>query len=289
MEIVLIVYLAVLGLCFGSFINALNWRLHAQAEREGRGAKKAPKREPTSAELSMVKGRSMCSHCHHPLAPKDLVPLFSWLWLRGKCRYCKHRIEDSPLIELFLPVLFVVSYLCWPYDFTAQGIFLLICWLVALVGLLALLAYDLRWMLLPNKIVFPLIGLGVVQVLVRWLVFDEGIASIGQALISVAIAGGIFYVLFHLSDGSWIGGGDVKLGYALGLLIGSGTLAGLMLFIASVLGILASLPGMLQRKLSVKSRIPFGPCLIVATIIVVLFGQSLLDAYWQLLDGLYGV
>jgi len=283
----IIAYLVVLGLCFGSFINALNWRLHTQAAR--REPAKRAKHDLTSAQLSMVKGRSMCSHCHHPLATKDLVPLFSWLWLRGKCRYCKHPIEDSPLIELALPLLFVASYVWWPYDFTAQGIFLLVCWLLALIALMALLAYDLRWMLLPNKIVFPLIGLGVVQVLGQLLFFDAGSSYLVQVLLSVAVAGGIFYVLFQLSDGKWIGGGDVKLGYALGLFIGSATQACLMLFIASLLGIVAALPGMLQHKLSVKSRIPFGPCLIVATIIVILFGQSLLDGYWQALDSLYGV
>lgn len=178
-----------------------------------------------------------------------------------------------------MAVLYVASYLFWPFGFDHKGIFLLVCWLVALVGLMALLIYDLRWMLLPNKIVFPLIALGVLQVLTVAIIFDGGIKYVVGAVVSAAIAGGIFYVLFQVSKGQWIGGGDVKLGYALGLLLAAPNLAFLMIFVASLLGILVAIPGLLTKKLAASSKIPFGPYLIAATVLVMLFGQSLVDWY----------
>lgn len=271
----IIAELVILGLCFGSFVNALVWRLYEQ----GLPAKQ---RAAKLKDLSITKGRSMCPSCKHTLAAKDLIPVFSWLQLRGRCRYCKQPIGwQYPAVEAATAVLFVLSYVFWPYAFDGQGIFLLVCWLVALVGLMALIVYDARWMLLPNKIVFPLIALGVVQVVVSAAFFDGGIRSVVNALAAVVVAGGIFYALFQLSDGKWIGGGDVKLGYAIGLFLGSPMLAFLMLFTASLLGISASLPSLITKKMSVGSRIPFGPFLILATMIVMLFGTAVVEWYKQ--------
>lgn len=269
----IIAEMVILGLCFGSFVNALVWRLYEQ----GLPAKQ---RAANLKELSITKGRSMCPNCKHTLAAKDLIPVFSWLQLRGRCRYCKRPIGwQYPAVEVATAVLFVLSYVFWPYAFDGQGIFLLVCWLVAIVGLMALLVYDARWMLLPNKIVFPLIGLGVVQTTVNAVFFDGGIRSVIDALAAVVVAGGIFYILFQLSRGKWIGGGDVKLGYAIGLFLGSPMLAFLMLFTASLLGISASLPSLITKRMSVGSRIPFGPFLIVATMIVMLFGTAVIEWY----------
>lgn len=265
--------LIILGLCLGSFTGALVWRLHEQSLP-------AKKRAATAEELSITKGRSMCPHCQHTLGVKDLIPLVSWVWLRGRCRYCRQPIGwQEPLLEISMATLFIVSYLFWPFPFDNHGIFLFVCWLLAVVGLVALFVYDLRWMLLPNKIVFPLIGLGVVQTAVVAALFDGGIHYVLSAAAGLAVAGGIFYVLFQLSKGKWIGGGDVKLGYAIGLLLGSPSQAFLMLFVASLLGVVASLPGIFTKKLAATSRIPFGPFLIIATIIVMLFGASIINWY----------
>lgn len=267
--------LIILGLCFGSFTGALVWRLHEQSLSP-------KKRVATAKELSITKGRSMCPHCKHALGVTDLIPLVSWLMLRGRCRYCKQSIGRQELyLEVAMPIMFVISYLWWPFAYDGRGIFLLISWLIAIVGLVALFVYDLRWMLLPNKIVYPLIGLGMVQMVVVTVLFDGGWNYLFGSLAGMAVAGGIFYVLFQVSDGKWIGGGDVKLGYALGLLLASPTLAFLMLFTASVLGVIAAIPGLLTKKLAATSRIPFGPFLIIATVIVMLFGTATISWYKQ--------
>lgn len=271
----IIVILVVLGLAFGSFVNALVWRMYQQSLPK-------KKRAASDAELSISSGRSMCPHCKHTLAWYDLLPVLSWLFVAGKCRYCKKPISPQyPVVELVTAVLFVTSYVFWLQDLSTiiiqQSIFIL--WLAAIVGFVALTVYDLRWMLLPNRVVYPLIGIGVAVSLLRLWNADSIAASAVSSILGLMVAGGIFYVVFQISNGTWIGGGDVKLGFALGLLLGSPLLAFLMLFLASCIGLIAALPGMIRHKSTSGSKIPFGPCLIGATIIAMLFGQSMIDWY----------
>src|SRR5580700_9634934 len=119
----IIVVLAVLGLCLGSFVNALVWRLHEQSNPKQKTKNKKQKAKQLSAnELSILRGRSMCPDCHHQLAAKDLVPVISWLDLRGKCRYCHRPISiQYPLVELATAGLFVFSYFFWPLAFNGVG------------------------------------------------------------------------------------------------------------------------------------------------------------------------
>ncbi len=266
--------LLLLGLCFGSFVNALVWRLHQQSLPVKKQAAK-PK------DLSISTGRSMCPRCKHTLSALDLLPVISWLALKGRCRYCRESIGwQYPLVEITTAALFILSYVVWPLGLeTTVGVFVFAIWLVAIVIFMALIVYDVRWMLLPNKLVFPLIGLSVFKVLIVATFFGGGGGHIVSSVLAAAIAGGIFFVLYQLSQGKWIGGGDVKLGYALGFLMAKPELAFLMLFLASLLGLLASLPGLVTKKMVMTSKLPFGPYLIVATIVVVLFGQRLIDWY----------
>lgn len=255
----IIVMLGALGLIFGSFVNALVWRLH-----EGK---------------DWLRDRSECTHCHHKLTAKDLVPVFSYLYLRGKCRYCHKKIEDSPWIELGTMALFLVSYFLWPVAFQGAGLFQFVMWLIMSVGLMALVAFDLKWYILPNKIVFPLIGLAVIQELVVAFVFHGGLHEIIGALAGVVIIAGLFYLIFQASKGTWIGGGDVKLGIMLGLLAGGPLNSLLLLFVASVCGIIISIPMVIAGKANRKTQLPFGPFLILGLVVVQLFGTPIIDWY----------
>jgi leader peptidase (prepilin peptidase)/N-methyltransferase len=295
MIVLILVTLVVFGLIFGSFANALVWRLHGQedlldrlADLQAKKRSKATDKEIASLKdeletLSMSKGRSMCSKCRHPLAPKDLVPLFSWVWLRGKCRYCRQPIVDPPLLEIGLPVAFVVSFVFWPMALSGYGLLAFLLWLVFLVAFAALTLYDIRWFLLPDKIVWSMVALATLQVLLHTLVFGGGMTVLVTAFWGVVTASGIFFSLYQVSKGEWIGFGDVKLGIVLGLLVG-GPAQGLMLiFIASMLGTLASLPLLVRRKVKRTSIIPFGPFLMAAAFILVLFGQRLVDRFTTLM------
>lgn len=266
------VILALFGLCLGSFVNALVWRIHEQAKPRNM-------RVASDTELSIATGRSMCPHCKHTLAPVDLVPFFSWLILRGKCRYCRHNIDDTPITELVLPLLFIVSYIFWPLGFAASGMVLFGVWLVLLVMMTALVLYDFRWMLLPDRIVFPFTALALIFASVQGLYLGGGVGTLMGVGASVLIAGGLFYILFQISGGKWIGGGDVKLGYGLGLVLMSPAKATLMLFAASMLGLLATLPFIVVGRARAGSRIPFGPFLILGTIFVFLLGTSVIHWY----------
>jgi prepilin signal peptidase PulO-like enzyme (type II secretory pathway) len=273
--IMIVAILAILGLIFGSFINALVWRMHEQAKLSGKKSKAAQKRRD---ELSMVKGRSMCPHCGHELAAKDLVPVLSWVLLRGKCRYCGKPIPDSPWVEVVTGLLFAISYVSWPYELHGVGLFRFVCWLVFIVGFVALAVYDLRWYLLPDKMVFPLTGLAIVDVVIVSLWTHE-YSMLLNAAAGAAVIFGLFWIIYQVSKGSWIGGGDVKLGIVLGLLAGTPFRALTVIFFASLIGTLASIPQLTKGKDGLNMRIPFGPALLLATIIVVLYGDHIANWY----------
>lgn len=250
------------GLLLGSFVNALVWRLHEKKD--------------------WVSDRSECPHCHHKLGALDLVPVLSWLFLGGKCRYCRKPIPDSPVVELVIPALFVLSYLFWPEPFSGAGLFAFVCWLGFLVGFVALAVYDLKWFLLPNAIVFPLIGLTGVLVAGRLVLGGGWQQALGSA-IGALVIWGTFYLIFRISKGAWIGFGDVKLAVVLGALAGGALQSLVLLFIASTIGTVAALPLVLAGKANRKSHLPFGPMLIAATVIVVLFGSAMIDWYSDLM------
>ncbi|HUD07064.1 MAG TPA: prepilin peptidase [Candidatus Saccharimonadales bacterium] len=262
--------LVVLGLIFGSFVNALVWRLH-KSER-----KKKP-------ELSIVSGRSVCPKCGHKLSTSDLVPVLSWFLLGGKCRYCHKPISvQYPVVELLTATVFVLSYASWPHSFNNQGVFLFILWLIFLVGFMALSLYDFLYKLLPNKIVMPLILLAIIEVIFRLSTSSHRIGYLGSELWGLVLTLGLFYGIYYVSSGKWIGGGDVKLSAILGLLLGGPALSILMIFFASILGSLSSLPPLMSGKLKRNSVIPFGPFLIISTIICYLYGVHIIDWYKNL-------
>ncbi len=276
----IIALLFFLGLCIGSFVCASVWRMHEQMDLADK--KKLSKSEQQyQKDLSIAKGRSMCGHCHHELSAKDLLPLFSWLYLKGRCRYCKHSIgATEPLVELATAVLFVISYLAWPEDVsTAQGVFGLVSWLTVLSGFVGLTIFDIKWFLLPDKLVLPLTILGTVIVLANGFVFGEGLGYVANSVTGGALIAGVFYGLFQYSKGNWIGGGDVKIAFLLGLIAGSPLKAVFVIFFASVIGSIIAIPLLVTGKATKTSHIPFGPMLLLSTAIVVLFSGAIIRAY----------
>ena len=294
--LMVLVVVLILGLCFGSFVNALVWRLHQQETfREEIDVLMIKKNSPaTTVKITKLKqqisdrsistGRSMCTDCEHTLAWYDLLPLISWLSVGGKCRYCRKPISRQyPIVELLTAALFIASYSFWPKGFTTVGTFDFSIWIVALTVFMALAVYDFRWMILPNRLVYPLIGIAAFQRLAESFVFHAGVQALVNSLIASLIGGGIFYILYQISNGNWIGGGDVKLGYALGFFVGTPLQAILLLMLASAVGILAALPTVLTGRFKRNLQIPFGPCLLIACVILVLFGKSVVNWYTNLL------
>ncbi len=256
--------LGVLGLAFGSFINAFVWRLHT-----GR---------------NWVSERSECPQCGHELAAVDLVPVLSWLWLKGRCRYCAKPITwQYPAVELLTAGLYILSYLHWPngLDSTSGQISFAI-WLISIIGLVSIAVYDLRWFIIPDQVVYSLIYLAIAKVALNAILFGGGPLLVKDAVVGLLIGGGLFYAIFQFSDGRWIGGGDVKLGIFFGILLGARD-AFIAVYVAAVAGAVVMSVLLLTKKVTRKTKIPFGPFLILGILIAGLYGSVLWGWYSQLL------
>lgn len=294
----IVITLVFLGLALGSFVNALVWRLHEQdsigrqnaaSTSSGQAKRKTAKSTVKTkiAQLSILRGRSVCTHCRHQLAARDLVPVLSWLSLKGKCRYCRKPISAQyPVVEVLTAALLAFSYAYWPYFQTASlvgaentGIILFGFWVLILPVLLGLAFYDLKWMELPDKLNTVLVSLVLLQIASLIIFAGGGFELLLTAALGALVLAGFFYILFQVSQGRWIGGGDVKLGVGLGLLAGSIAQSLLLLFVASSIGTIISLVLLAGNKVSRKTQVPFGPFLITGAIIVHIFGASFLEWY----------
>jgi prepilin signal peptidase PulO-like enzyme (type II secretory pathway) len=194
-----LVAIAVLGLLIGSFCNALIWRIHEKK--------------------SIARGRSMCPDCKHELGPLDLVPVLSWLLLGAKCRYCHKPISAQyPAVELLVAALFAVIYHSLVPVTTLDWVHI-VFWLVMAAGLVVLAVYDLRWMLLPDVVLLPMIVVAAMWCIIAAAATHSWSPIIGSGLAALA-AGGSFYMLAAVSKGRWMGGGDIKLVFLMGLLLG---------------------------------------------------------------------
>ncbi len=241
----------------GSFANAVVWRLHAHRD--------------------FVTERSECEHCHHVLGATDLVPIFSWLWLRGRCRYCHTKLSVQHfLVELLSGLLFAASYLWWPVALLTGVQWLSFgFWLIFVVGIVMLFLYDLHWQLLPDKIVFTLIWLAVAYTLICqvWL-GKEGIAAIADAGGGIAVFSGFFGFLYLVSKGRWLGLGDVKLGVFMGIVLGS-QLSLIALLGSYYIAALIIVPLMVAGKVHRRSKVAFGPFLLMSFVLSFFFGQHI--------------
>ncbi len=283
----------VIGLALGSFVNALVWRLRQQGQREeGRGKSKKSKQSAshpsnltpqtsnlTSEDYSILHGRSMCPDCHHQLAWYDLLPVVSWLMLKGKCRYCQKPISiQYPLVELLVAASAVLSLALWPFALATTAEWLLfVVWMVILTLLVAMAAYDLKWMILPSKLVYSF-GLATVCFVVTSVVVRHDFIPLTRGVLASLCLGGFFWLTYQASKGAWIGGGDVRLGFFMGLLLGPAKTF-LAVTIASYIGLAVVVLLSLRKKYKAKMKIPFGPLLIVGTYLAFLFGQNLIEAY----------
>jgi len=220
-----------------------------------------------------LQDRSECLHCHHQLAWYDLIPVVSWVSLGGKCRYCRKPIGVAEiLLEVGLAMVFIGSYLLWPYALDSMmHIVGFAVWLIACVVMAILFVYDAKWSLLPFAINVALIGVGMVFQVI--MVLSGAPLDIWSLVGGIVLLGGL-YLMFSLFG--WVGMGDGILGVGLALLLGKWQYAFLALFIANLLGCFMLIPLYARRELHRHARIPFGPFMILGALIVMLFGSWLL-------------
>jgi leader peptidase (prepilin peptidase)/N-methyltransferase len=250
---------ALFGLLMGSAINAMVWRLYV-----GR---------------SWVRGRSVCPECEHVLAPKDLVPVVSFVMLGGKCRYCGAPIKDHPIVELVTGLAFGVSGYVFAssVDLNAvQAAF----WAVMLVMLIVLAVYDRRWLILPDKVMLPLIVVAFTYDVVV-SVASHSPQILAGYLAAAVLAGGAFYAIVFFSRGRAMGGGDIKLAFAMGLILGPSSTA-VALLLAFNAAALVGIGLIAMKRRSRKDQIPFGPFLVGGTVVAFLFGGAIVEWYLHL-------
>ena len=267
-----VLFVSVLGVIVGSFLNVVIYRLH------------------TNKSLS---GRSHCLSCGATLKPYDLIPVVSYLWLRGRCRACG--CSFSPryvLVEAMTGVLFVLGFL-----FSSSLIDFLIFCLVTIV-LVIIAVYDYYHLIIPDKLVMWLVGIAFTFLSYQFFFAEMKLVEIVYAFLAAFFAAGFFAGLWIVSKGRWIGLGDAKLVFPLCLLLSYKIVFSfvvLSFWIGAVVSLL--LLGILWVKkkrgkprlrfskdsLTIKSEIPFAPFIIASFFIVYLFGVNVLDITAQFL------
>lgn len=249
MEVVYTVFALLFGLVFGSFFNVVGLRV--------------PKKE------SIVTPPSHCTSCNRQLTALDLIPVLSYLFLRGKCRRCGAKISPIYMVtELVTGLLF--AFAVWKLGITFE-----MAVAILFISLLAIIVVsDIAYMLIPDKVLLfflPFIVLGrVFSPLEPWW----------DSILGAVVGFGVLLLIAVISKGG-MGGGDIKLFFLIGLVLG--TIPTLMtLFFASVIGMIV---GIIVLKVSGKGRktpVPFGPSIAAAAIIVYFYGEVIITWYMGL-------
>lgn len=236
----------IVGLMLGSFLSVLLVRWPA-----------SPAGGPRWHGVAL--GRSQCPHCTHALAWYDLIPLVSWMWLRGACRYCSVRLSSLyPALELTMGIVFGV----YAYQYGIVSLWSVFD-LAILFALVALFFFDLTYQLLPDAILFPLIGIIGLSILGQL-----PSALIGAFLMAIVLAGGLL-ALYLGSRGRWIGLGDVKFAFMIGLLFGY-PMALTVTMVAIWVGALVGVSLIVLKKATMKTAVPFGAFWAIVAIVAIL-------------------
>lgn len=288
-DIYIAVVLGVLGATLGSYAGALVWRLRARhlqlakAENAKVDAKELKRLKPLT-QANGLKDRSIDLDTGKQLKWYDMIPVFSYIFLRGKSRYSGKPIGKGEfLIEAGLAAFFVISFLFWPHGMGAGlEIAQFAVWLASGVGLAVLFSYDARWFMLPLGVNALVIALGAVYAFMHIIASPDYIHASISLVASILILSGLYWLLYTVSRGKWVGDGDIVLGLGLALLLADWQLAFLALFAANLIGTLIVLPPLLLGKMKRGAHVPFGPLLIAGAVVAQIFGPGLIDAYFSL-------
>lgn len=248
----------VFGLIVGSFLNCVIYRLEQNK--------------------SFLKGRSYCPHCRNELLWLDLIPVLSFLFLRGKCRYCQKSISlQYPLVEIATGILFLLFFLTVGANYATLYFLLISCFLIIIF------VFDLKHYIIPDKVIYPAIIASGIWYLVsgiflnfytRYEILNTIYSAFGAAL--------FFSAIVLVSRGRWMGIGDIKLAFLMGLILGWPNILA-ALFLAFFTGAVIGVGLIAANRKTLKSEVPFGPFLVAGTVVALFFGQNIIDWYSNLL------
>ena len=288
-DVLIYIALGLFGAALGSFAAASVWRLRArQLVADKKAGEEYDKKEYKRLKKIIAKpldDHSQCLHCSYKLKWYDMIPVVSWLALRGKCRNCRQPIGWFEfLMEIGVAAFFILSYAFWPGGIaTGYEMAHFALWLIAGVIMSILFAYDVKWFLLPDKLNLALAIVGLAIVGVRIAETGDVTGTLLSALAGVAILSGLYAVLYFVSKGRWIGFGDVKLNIGLALILVDWQLALTALFLANFIGCLVVIPLLATKKLERNAHVPFGPLLIAGTILAFFLGWVILNWYLSII------
>ena len=254
MEIFIKIYIFVIGMIFGSFFNVCIFRI--------------PEKQ------SVSNPPSHCPNCNTRLKARDLVPVFSYLLAGRKCRYCKKEISIRyALVELLTGLLFLLVYNKHSMDIQT------IQYLVLTSLLIIITFIDMDHYIIPDGLLI----LGSVFVVIFNFVFK--VITIRESLLGALVCGGgvlvIVYLIEFIVKKEVMGGGDIKLFAMLGLFLGvknSLLVALISVYVGAIFGIISVVYSKMKNK-EFNSMIPYGPFISMATLIVILYGQDIMNWY----------
>jgi prepilin signal peptidase PulO-like enzyme (type II secretory pathway) len=260
MNIILYIIVFILGLIIGSFLNCVIYRLEE--------------------EKSFLKGRSFCPHCKHILNWGDLIPVFSFIFLKTRCRYCREKISfQYPLVELATGLLFVslLNYGFLSPFYILHSIFFILfsCFLIIIF------IFDLKHYIIPDKVIFPAIITALIYNLYLLFISHYPLSTILNNFYAAFGAALFFLIIVLATKGKGMGVGDIKLAFFMGLLLGLPNIL-VALFLAFLIGAIIGLGMIALKKKTLKSEIPFGPFLILGTFIALFWGSNLINWYLNL-------
>ncbi|TSC53529.1 MAG: leader peptidase (prepilin peptidase) / N-methyltransferase [Parcubacteria group bacterium LiPW_39] len=291
------------GLAVGSFLNVVIHRLTAD--------------HPENSSLpgwqrTVLCGRSHCPKCGQTLRWYDLIPVLSFFILRGRCRYCSQKISwQYPSVEIATALLFLlISNFQFPisneisnFKFQISNAVNLGFLFFIISCLFVIFVYDLRHYIIPDKVLFPAIGISILYRLSEVFFRHAELVSASQEILkqvqddringalaiwrpflltmAAALAAAAFFLaLVLITRGRGMGLGDVKLAFLMGLILGwPNILVALLLAFSS--GALVGLSLIVAKRKTLKSQIPFGPFLIGGTLITFFFGSAIINWYFS--------
>lgn len=262
MYILTSIFIFILGLSVGSFLSVFIPRL--KSSRKG-----------------IILGRSACPACKTKLKIFDLIPVLSFLLLKGKCRHCNRQISIFyPLIELSCGILFLLTATNLFHPFLENPSFLNINFLVLILFLLYITAlififfYDLLYLEISDTILIPIIVIAFFASFIP----HPYIPNTVTALLGAAIPLSLFTVQILLSKGKWLGGGDLRIGAFVGLILGIKQVI-LALVLTYIIGAIIAIFLLVTKKAQRDTPIPFGPFLVSGTILSLFYGKGIIEWY----------
>lgn len=241
----MIFFLFILGLAVGSFLNVCADRL--------------------SHEKSIL-GRSSCDYCKKKLAPIDLIPVLSFLLQKGRCRYCKKKLSFYyPLVEIVTGLTYVFLFFS-----VKQPVVETVLYFGLFSVLIAVFFSDLKYQIIPDELQIALFLFALAIFLVR----NAGVVFLGFQTLQGLVVAAPMYLLYRLTKRKGMGFADVKLAFTMGFFLG--WLWGFVaLYLGFVFGAVIGITLLISRQKKWKSKIAFGPFLVLGTAAVILFSKAI--------------